>query len=158
MATNRRPVIRRMKEMRAVKGRHDQAVAPVLSTRNADVDDISAGYVHMPAAHHSKAHLHRTTEIVIFVLSGHACTLWGKNLTPLIHGVGDLVYIPPRVPHAAVNLSADKPVLALEIRTDPTFTQDVVLLPGLDPAVEEQLDTLRRNHLERLPTLPPPPW
>jgi len=48
---------------------------------------------------------------------------------------GDYLYIPPGVPHVAVNRSQDTPAVFVGARTDPNEQESVVMRPGLDARV-----------------------
>ncbi|MFI6171227.1 hypothetical protein ACIBCN_30910 [Nocardia sp. NPDC051052] len=67
------------------------------------------------------------------------------NMPPYTHGPGDFVYIPEGVVQAAVNLSETDDLVAVEMRTDPMFNDDVVLVPDHDRAVAAAVARLRRD-------------
>ena len=89
----------------------------------------------MPPAAASRAHYHAYSEIVVVCVTGHAATLTGPELTPHFHGPGEFMYIPEGVVHVAVNLSDTGHLIAIEMRTDPEFNDDVVLTPEYDTLV-----------------------
>jgi uncharacterized RmlC-like cupin family protein len=70
----------------------------------------------------AKAHKHEAHETAIYVLSGPS----------LVSRAGDIVYIPPNVPHLPYNASSTEPCVARILRTDPNEQESVVLLPELD--------------------------
>ncbi|MCW2542381.1 MAG: cupin protein [Frankiales bacterium] len=127
----------------------DQLLTPCVTQELAGAQRISAGMCLMPPSHQSRAHVHDDHEIVILVLDGHAATLWGWDLTPLTHGPGEFVFVPPGVPHVAVNLSETARVLAVEHRSDPNFNSDVRLLPELDERAKDIAVALRRREAMR---------
>lgn len=91
--------------------------------------------VTMPPGARAKAHLHETHETAIYVLSGEAHTWFGERLEEhVITRAGDMLYIPPGVPHLPANLS-DAPCTAVIARTDPKGNESVLLLPELDGLV-----------------------
>jgi uncharacterized RmlC-like cupin family protein len=93
----------------------------------------------IPPGARAKAHMHRSHETAIYVLSGEAITLHGDRLEQRTSlRAGDLFYIPAGVPHLPVNVS-DKPVSAVIARTDPNEQESVVLLPELEPLAEAAL-------------------
>lgn len=99
----------------------------------------------MPPGKVSRAHYHAHSEIIVVCLRGHAATLVGPNLTPYVHGPGEFVYIPEGVVHVGVNLSETEDLVAVEMRTDPMFNDDVVLTPDYDSAVVDAVARLRRD-------------
>lgn len=101
--------------------------------------------VNMPPGKVSRAHYHAHSEIIVVCLRGQAATLIGPEMTPHLHGPGDFVYIPEGVVHAAVNLSETAELVAVEMRTDPMFNDDVVLTPEHDRAVAAAVVRLRRD-------------
>ena len=100
----------------------------------------------MPAGVHSKAHVHNKYEIIVFLLEGWAASLVGEDLEPAVQGPGDFVFIPKGVPHLAVNLSTEHPVVGLEVRADPQFNEDVELLTQLDSKAGAIIEKLRADH------------
>jgi uncharacterized RmlC-like cupin family protein len=130
----------------AVRSPQAQALTPMVTAATTGAVGISGGAVHMPPGGVSKAHVHAETEIIIAVLAGHAATVvWEDGVPrPLLHGPGEMCYVPAGQPHCAVNLSPDHGVLAMEFRTDPAFNDDVVLLPELEEQVLAVTAELRR--------------
>jgi uncharacterized RmlC-like cupin family protein len=108
------------------------------------VAGASAGMVRMPGNHVAKVHVHHHTEVIVYVLEGFAATLWGEQMEPLLHGPESVVYIPPGVPHTAVNLSSTDEVRAVEFRTDPRFNHDTELLPDLEEVAAARVVDLRQ--------------
>lgn len=100
----------------------------------------------MPPGKASKAHYHAHSEIVVVCLRGTAATLIGPQLTPHIHGPGEFIFIPEGVVHVAVNLSDTEELVAVEMRTDPNFDDDVVLTPEYEPAVPDMVRRLRSQY------------
>jgi hypothetical protein len=68
-----------------------------------------------------------------------------------------MVYIPPGVPSALINLSVNASVLALEVRTATDLTADTEPTSALDSLVDARIATLRADHLARLMTRRTPP-
>lgn len=127
-----------------------QMLTPLLHRGTAPVSGISAGSVVMPAGHWSRAHVHDRSEITVVVLEGWAVTLCGVDMEPFVHGPGSVIWVPAGVPHAAVNLSEDHRVVALEHRTDPEFNADVRLLSELDALVARRVPEVRAEYVTRL--------
>ena len=81
---------------------------------------LSMHMVVIPPGARSQPHLHRGYETAIFVLEGRVETRWGEGLArSVISETGDFLFIPPDVPHEAINLSATEPARAIVARNDP---------------------------------------
>jgi uncharacterized RmlC-like cupin family protein len=87
----------------------------------------------VPPSERARAHRHNGHESGIYVLQGHVATWFGDRLGERVDvGPGDLLYIPPGVPHVPINLSDTAPAVGLVARTDPNEQESVELLPHLD--------------------------
>jgi len=130
-----------------VAGPQGQALIPLITAATAGASSLSGGVVWMPPGGASRAHSHDCSEIIVAVLVGSAATVVWENGRPrqLLHGVGDMCYVPPGVPHCAVNVSLWHPVVALEFRTDPEFNTDVILLPELESELATLVIKLQRD-------------
>lgn len=95
-------------------------------------------------------HVHEHSPISIRLIDGHAATLVGENMTPVLHDARDQIYIPAGVPHCAVNLSGSHPVIGFEVRTDPQGDKDVVLRPDLVELAGIRADELRAEFADKL--------
>jgi uncharacterized RmlC-like cupin family protein len=74
----------------------------------------------IPPGARSEPHRHRGYETAIYVLEGRVETRYGEGLrTSVISEAGDFLFIPPDVPHEAINLSATAPARAIVARNDP---------------------------------------
>jgi uncharacterized RmlC-like cupin family protein len=115
-----------------------QALQPVVTRRTAGSTGISGAIVRMPPGGMSDAHMHAEREIVIVVLSGGAVTLaWHDGVPqPMPHGPGEMCFVPAGVPHCAVDLSEDSPVLGIEFRTDTSAEQMSAALAAAGVLVE----------------------
>lgn len=128
----------------SVAGPQGQRLIPLITHASVGAEHISAGLVVMPPAKNSKPHFHRSNEMLVIVIEGWAATLMGPDMEPYYHGPGEFLYIPEGVIHTAVNLSTTDRLIAVEVRTDPHFNDDVILMPELEPAA-----TLRAQDLHR---------
>ncbi|MQY30119.1 cupin domain-containing protein [Nocardia aurantia] len=126
-----------------VFGPQRQRLTPCITTEVCGAEGISAGTVYMPPGGMSRAHYHAHSEIVVFCLRGDAATLIGPELEPYFHGPGEFIYIPEGVVHVAVNLGVADDLVAVEMRTDPQFNDDVVLTPEHDEAAAAVAARLR---------------
>ncbi len=74
----------------------------------------------IPPGGRADPHLHVGYETGIYVLEGRVCTRWGASLErETISEAGDFLFIPPGVPHEAINLSDTVPARAVVARNDP---------------------------------------
>lgn len=134
-------------------GPQRQQLRPMVTARSAGSRALCSGDVVMDPAHYSVAHVHECAEIIVRILDGFAATVtWDPDGTVRLtrHQAGEDVYVPPGVPHAAINLSRSKPVLTWEVRTDPDFNADVVPRPDLDTAIPELAQHVQDEHLDRV--------
>lgn len=80
---------------------------------------LSMHVVVIPPGARSEPHRHLGYETGIYVLEGRVLTRWGERLeNELVSEAGDFLYVPPGVPHEAVNLSATAPARAIVARND----------------------------------------
>lgn len=103
-----------------------------ISGATAGSGGLSMHLVVIPPGGMSAPHLHRGHETAIYVLAGRVETRYGPGLRDsVISCAGDFLFIPPDVPHQAINLSADEPARAIVARNDPAEQDKVV---PYDPA------------------------
>jgi len=90
-----------------------------------------------PAGGRTKAHVHEGHESAFYFLSGEDVELWtGDRLEHRdLAQAGDYLYIPPGVPHVAVNRSPTRPAVFIGARTDPHEQESVVMRSDLDAHV-----------------------
>jgi len=99
-----------------------------ISAATAGATGISMNVVTIPAGGSAEPHLHRGHETAIFLLRGRVETRYGPDLaSSVINETGDFIFIPPDVPHQAVNLSDTDPAYAIVARNDPNEQENVVL-------------------------------
>ncbi|MET8997239.1 hypothetical protein [Amycolatopsis sp. NPDC004169] len=130
----------------------NEALTPILRAGIAPTRALSGGRMHLPGATTLAPQRHDTTETAIAIISGHVAVLSGNAMAPFHPQAGDMIYIPPTLPYAVVNLSNNASVLALVFRTDPGFDTDVHRMPELDRAARDQIPGLRRAHHQALLT------
>jgi len=81
---------------------------------------LSMHLVVIPPGARSEPHLHLGHETAIYVLEGRVETLYGPELgQSVISEAGEFLFIPPDVPHVAINLSDTEPARAIVSRNDP---------------------------------------
>jgi uncharacterized RmlC-like cupin family protein len=87
---------------------------------------LSMHLVVIPPGAKAEPHLHVGYETGIYVLEGTVLTRWGDALEhETVSQAGDFLFVPPGVPHEAVNLSATEPARAVVARNHPA-EQDLV--------------------------------
>ena len=81
---------------------------------------LSMHLVVIPPGARAEPHVHVGYETGIYVLEGTVCTRWGDRLEhEVVSGPGEFLFVPPGVPHEAINLSATEPARAVVARNDP---------------------------------------
>ncbi len=139
-------------DSQSLLGPQGQRLIPTITQEKCGSDALSACTVVMPPGRASKVHLHEKNDIIVIVVEGHAATLIGDDMEPVYHGQGEFIYVPAGVTHAAVNLSPKNRLVAFEVRTDPHFNEDVVLLPHLEDKLAEKVAYLHKHfHAGKLP-------
>jgi len=97
-----------------------------ISGQTVNSTALSMHMVVIPPGARSEPHIHVGYETGIYVLEGAVCTRWGPALEhEVISQAGDFLFVPPGVPHEAVNLSATEPARAIVARNHPA-EQDLV--------------------------------
>ena len=90
-----------------------------ISGDTAGASGLSMHLVVIPPGARSEPHLHLEHETAIYVLEGRVQTFYGPTLTQsVISETGDFLFIPPDVPHVAVNLSSTEAARAIVSRND----------------------------------------
>jgi uncharacterized RmlC-like cupin family protein len=85
----------------------------------------------IPPGARAEPHAHRGYETAIYVLEGRVETRWGDGLKDsIVSEAGDFLFIPPDVPHEAINLSTTEPARAIVARNDPAEQDNVVPYVG----------------------------
>jgi uncharacterized RmlC-like cupin family protein len=98
-----------------------------ISGVTAGTKGLSMSLVIVPPGGAAEPHLHRGYETAIYVLQGRVETRYGPELKEsVINEAGDFIFIPPNVPHQAINLSATEPAQAIVARNDPNEQENVV--------------------------------
>jgi uncharacterized RmlC-like cupin family protein len=81
---------------------------------------LSMHLVTIPPGAAAAPHRHVGYETGIYVLEGRVLTRWGEALEhEIVSEAGDFLFVPPGVPHEAVNLSQSEPARAVVARNDP---------------------------------------
>jgi uncharacterized RmlC-like cupin family protein len=91
-----------------------------ISGETVGASGLSMHIVVIPPGARAEPHLHIGYETGIYVLEGRVCTRWGHALEhEVVSEAGDFLFVPPGVPHEAINLSATEPARAVVARNDP---------------------------------------
>ena len=99
-----------------------------ISRDTAGATGLSMPLVGIPPGAAAEPHLHRGYETAIYVLKGRVETRYGPGLAQsVVNQAGDFIFIPPNVPHQAVNLSASEAARAIVARNDPSEQEHVEL-------------------------------
>ena len=81
---------------------------------------LSMHLVVIPPGARAEPHIHLGYETGIYVIEGRVETRYGEGLTQsIVSEPGDFLFVPPGVPHEAINLSATEPARAIVARNDP---------------------------------------
>jgi uncharacterized RmlC-like cupin family protein len=81
----------------------------------------------VPPGAAAEPHLHEGYETAIYQLEGRVETRYGAGLEQsVVTEAGDFLYVPPGVPHQAVNLSETEPAVAIIARNDAAEQERVV--------------------------------
>jgi uncharacterized RmlC-like cupin family protein len=88
---------------------------------------LSLSYVVVPPGAVSEPHYHDGYETAIYQLAGRVETRFGTELAEtVVTEEGDFLFVPPGVPHQAVNMSESEPAVALIARNDASDAERVV--------------------------------
>lgn len=121
------PTVQRVHPDREVATRQRLPYFIGISGETVGARGLSMHLVVIPPGARAEPHLHQGHETAIYVLQGRVETRYGRGLAEsVITEAGDFLFIPPGVPHEAINLSATEPARAIVSRNDPG-EQDKVL-------------------------------
>ncbi|HSI58833.1 MAG TPA: cupin domain-containing protein [Ideonella sp.] len=127
MSAESTPTVQRVHPDREVATRQRLPYFIGISGETVGARGLSMHLVVIPPGARAEPHLHQDHETAIYVLQGRVETRYGQGLAEsVITEAGDFLFIPPGVPHEAVNLSATEPARAIVSRNDPS-EQDKVL-------------------------------
>lgn len=98
-----------------------------ISAATAGARGLSMHVVVIPPGARAEPHIHEGYETAIYVLQGRVETRYGENLKEsIISQAGDFLFIPPGIPHEAINLSTSEPARAIVARNDANEQERVV--------------------------------
>ncbi len=91
-----------------------------ISGKTVNARGLSMHIVVIPPGARATPHRHIGYETGIYVLEGRVLTRWGEKLeNEVVSETGDFLFVPPGVPHEAINLSATEAARAVVARNDP---------------------------------------
>lgn len=104
-----------------------------ISGSTVGASGLSMHLVVIPPGAKSEPHVHVGHETGIYVLEGRVLTRWGPRLEHEVTSeAGDFLFVPPGMPHEAVNLSDTAAARAIVARNDPAEHDKVVpYRPGI---------------------------
>jgi len=104
-----------------------------LSGDTVGATGLSMHLVVIPPGARAEPHVHVGHETGIYVLEGRVLTRWGAALEhEVVSEAGDFLFVPPDVPHEAINLSDTVAARAVVARNHPAEQDRVV--PWSPPA------------------------
>ena len=105
-----------------------------ISAQTVGASGLSMHLVVIPPGGRSEPHSHLDYETGIYVLEGEVLTRWGPALEhEVVSRAGEFLFIPPGMPHEAVNLSASEAARAVVARNDAAEQDRVVAYEVEDP-------------------------
>lgn len=98
-----------------------------ISASTAGAQGLSMHLVVIPPGARSEPHAHAGHETAIYVLEGEVETRYGDGLaSSVVSAAGEFLFIPPGVPHVAINLSPTQPARAIVARNNASEHDTVV--------------------------------
>jgi len=126
MSTDSRPSVTAVRPGREVATSQRLPYFIGISGDTAGALGLSMHLVVIPPGARSEPHLHLGHETAIYVLQGRVETRYGAGLTEsVVSEAGDFLFIPPDMPHVAINLSPSEPARAIVARNDPAEQDQV---------------------------------
>ena len=90
-----------------------------VSSGTVGAQGLSMHLVVIPPGARAAPHMHEGYETAIYVLQGRVETRYGDGLSEsVISEAGEFLFIPPGIPHEAINLSDTEPARAIVARND----------------------------------------
>lgn len=114
------PKVQGLRPDREVMTRQQLPYFVGISGQTVNAAGLSMHLVVIPPGARSAPHIHVGYETGIYVLEGTVLTRWGPALEhEVVSQAGDFLFVPPGVPHEAINLSATEPARAVVARNHP---------------------------------------
>lgn len=120
------PDVQPVRPDRAVMTRQRLPYFVGVSAQTVGAQGLSMHLVAIPPGARAAPHRHLGYETAIYVLEGRVLTRWGERLQhEVVSEAGEFLFIPPGVPHEAVNLSVTDTARAVVARNDPAEQERV---------------------------------
>jgi uncharacterized RmlC-like cupin family protein len=127
------PAVQAVRPDREVLSRQRLPYFVGISGQTVGAAGLSMHLVVIPPGARAEPHIHIGYETGIYVLEGTVLTRWGPTLEhEVVSRAGEFLFVPPGVPHEAINLSDTEPARAVVARNHPA-EQDLVQ-PYVPPA------------------------
>ena len=111
----------------AAMGRQQLSYFLGVSGETCGATGLAMHLVVVPPGAAAEPHFHEGYETAIYQLEGRVETRYGDGLEQsVVTKAGDFLYVPPGVPHQAVNLSETEPAVAIIARNDANEQERVV--------------------------------
>jgi uncharacterized RmlC-like cupin family protein len=110
---------------------------PGVSAETVGAKALFLGVVTLAPGARTSSHVHERHESAFYMLSGEEVEWWtGDELQyrEVAHP-GDYLFVPPNVPHVAVNRSKTVPAIFVGARNEPTAQESVVMRPDLNSKI-----------------------
>jgi uncharacterized RmlC-like cupin family protein len=121
------PTVRAIRPDRAVGTLQRLPYFIGVSGHTVGASGLSMHLVVIPPGARAEPHIHVGYETGIYVIEGRVETRFGEGLAEsVISEAGDFLFVPPGVPHEAINLSSTEPARAIVARNDPAEQDKVV--------------------------------
>jgi uncharacterized RmlC-like cupin family protein len=118
--TERTPAVLGIRPEREIMTRQRLPYFIGISAETAGSTGLSMHLVVIPPGGRAEPHVHVGYETGIYVLEGRVCTRWGYALEhEVVSQAGDFLFVPPGMPHEAINMSATEPARAVVARNHP---------------------------------------
>jgi len=125
------PEVRSVRPDREVMTRQRLPYFIGISGQTVGASGLSMHLVVIPPGARAEPHIHVGYETGIYVLEGTVCTRWGSALeNEVVSRAGEFLFVPPGIPHEAINLSATEPARAVVARNDPAEQDKVLPFPS----------------------------
>ena len=119
--------LRVIRPERTARGRQRLDYFLGISGETCGATGLAMHLVVVPPGASAEPHYHDGYETAIYQLEGRVETRYGEGLAEsVVTEAGDFLFVPPGVPHQAVNLSDTEPAVALIARNDANEQERVV--------------------------------
>jgi uncharacterized RmlC-like cupin family protein len=97
-----------------------------MSAKNVGARALSMNVATIPPGGVAYAHIHVDFEVMLYILEGRVRHEYGEGLKHSVDNqAGDFIYIEPGIPHEVLNLSKNKPVVAVVSRSDASEWENI---------------------------------